>query len=239
VLGGAIGVGLGFGLQKLASNYVSGFVILAERAVRIGDTVKVDGFEGCITDIKTRYTVLRALNGRESIVPNELLIIQRVESSTFADPRVLVSTVVQVGYDTDIDTLLPRIVEVARNVPRVLSDPMPGVGLSNFAADGLELTISFWIKDPENGTGGVRSDVNLALLRLFGELGVEIPYPQRVVRTVAITDALEEEGVVPGRGVAGATKASAGDVRGVDATAPALSAPQAGAGARPERAPGS
>ena len=94
VLGGALGVGIGFGLQKLASNYVSGFVILAERSMRIGDTVKVDGFEGRITDINTRYTVIRAPSGRESIVPNEMLITQRVENASLRDPNLLLSTVV-------------------------------------------------------------------------------------------------------------------------------------------------
>lgn len=153
VLGGAVGVGLGFGLQKLASNYVSGFVILAERSVRIGDTVRVDNFEGTISRITTRYTVIRALNGREAIVPNELLITQRVENSSLADPKVLVSTVVQVGYGTDLDTLFPQIIEAVSSVQRVLGDPKPGVQLSNFAADGLELTITFWIIDPENGQG--------------------------------------------------------------------------------------
>jgi small-conductance mechanosensitive channel len=153
VLGGAVGVGLGFGLQKLASNYVSGFVILAERSVRIGDTVRVDNFEGTISRITTRYTVIRALNGREAIVPNELLITQRVENSSLADPKVLVSTVVQVGYGTDLDALFPQIIEAVSSVQRVLGDPKPGVQLSNFAADGLELTITFWIIDPENGQG--------------------------------------------------------------------------------------
>jgi small-conductance mechanosensitive channel len=210
VLGGAVGVGLGFGLQKLAANYVSGFVILTERALRIGDTVKVDGFEGRITDIATRYTVLRALNGRESIVPNELLITQRVESATLADTRLLLTTVVQVGYGTDLDALMPRIVEVVAPIKRVLADPGPAVNLSNFAADGLELTISFWIADPENGTGGVRSDVNLALLRLFNEQGVEIPFPQRVVRTLDVGPGGEAAGVVPGAAVAASTTASAG-----------------------------
>ncbi len=184
VLGGALGVGLGFGLQKLASNYVSGFVILAEGALRIGDTVKVDGFEGRITDIATRYTVLRALNGRESIVPNELLITQRVESATLADTRVLLSTVVQVAYGTDIEALIPRMVDEIAFVPRVLKDPAPAVHLSQFATDGLELTSSFWIADPENGVGGVKSDVNRALLALFGRMGVDIPFAQRVVRIV-------------------------------------------------------
>lgn len=182
VLGGAVGVGIGFGLQKLAANYVSGFVILAERSLRIGDMVKVDNFEGRITDITTRYTVIRAPNGRESIVPNELLITQRVESSTFADPKVSVPTVLQVAYGTDLQALMPALRETMASVPRVLAEPAPAVALSNFAADGLELTLSFWIADPENGLGNVRSDVNIAVLRTLEERGVEIPFPQRVVR---------------------------------------------------------
>jgi small-conductance mechanosensitive channel len=186
VLGGAIGVGLGFGLQKLAANYVSGFVILAERSLRIGDMVKVDNFEGRITDITTRYTVIRNSNGRESIVPNELLITQRVESSTFADPKVSVSTVLQVAYGTDLQALMPALREAMLAVPRVLHDPAPGVELRSFAPDGLELSLSFWIGDPENGSGNVRSDVNLAVLRALNERGVEIPFPQRVVRGLAL-----------------------------------------------------
>ncbi|WP_022979284.1 mechanosensitive ion channel family protein [Ideonella sp. B508-1] len=188
VLGGAVGVGLGFGLQKLASNYVSGFVILAERSVRIGDTVRVDNFEGTISRITTRYTVIRALNGREAIVPNELLITQRVENSSLADPKVLVSTVVQVGYGTDLDALFPQLIDAVSSVRRVLDDPKPGVQLSNFAADGLELTITFWIIDPENGQGGVRSEVNLAIWRLLNRLGVEIPFPQRVVQMLSAAE---------------------------------------------------
>jgi small-conductance mechanosensitive channel len=198
VLGGAIGVGLGLGLQKLAANYVSGFVILAERALRIGDTVKVDGFEGRITDITTRYTVMRALNGRESIVPNEMMITQRVESSTLADSRMALNTVVQVGYDTDIDALVPQIMAVLPDIKRVIADPAPSVQLSAFASDGLELTISFWIADPENGTGSVKSDVNMALLRLFNANSIEIPFPQRVVRVMPVEGGLAAEGVIPG-----------------------------------------
>ena len=182
VLGGAVGVGIGFGLQKLASNYVSGFVILAERSLRIGDTIKVDNFEGRITDITTRYTVVRAGNGRESLVPNEMLITQRVENCSFADPTVALTTVVQVAYGTDIDRLAPLLVTAVHAVPRVLAEPACSVQLSNFAADGLELTVVFWIGDMENGQGNVRSDVNRSLLRCLGEQGVDIPFPQRVVR---------------------------------------------------------
>ena len=181
VLGGAVGVGLGFGLQKLAANYVSGFVILAERSLRIGDMVKVDNFEGRVTDINTRYTVIRALNGRESIVPNEMLITQRVENSSLADPQVSITTTVQVAYGTDLDALLPRLAAAVAAVPRVLAAPAPGVQLAGFGADGLDLAVLFWIDDPENGQGNVRSDVNLALLRTLNAAGVEIPFPQRVV----------------------------------------------------------
>jgi small-conductance mechanosensitive channel len=182
VLGGAIGVGLGFGLQKIAANYISGFVVLAERSLRIGDMVKVDGFEGRITDIRTRYTVIRALNGRESIVPNEMLITQRVENSSLADPKVLLQTQVQVAYGTDVQTLRGKLEAAVREVPRVLADPGPAVQLAEFAADGMNLNVLFWILDPENGQGSVRSDVNLAVLALLNAEGVTIPFPQRVLR---------------------------------------------------------
>jgi small-conductance mechanosensitive channel len=181
VLGGAIGVGIGFGLQKIAANYVSGFVILAERSLRIGDMVKVDDFEGRITDIRTRYTVIRALNGRESLVPNELLITQRVENATLADRAVLISSPLQVAYGTDVATLLPSLEAVIAKVRRVLTEPAPSVQLAGFGSDGLDLMMRFWIADPENGQGNVTSDVNLNVLRTLNEAGVEIPFPQRVL----------------------------------------------------------
>ena len=182
VIGGALGVGIGFGLQRLAANYVSGFVILAERSMRIGDMVKVDNFEGRITDISTRYTVIRALSGRESIVPNEMMITQRVENSSLADRNVAINTIVQVAYGTDLEALIPRLTAAVGAVPRVIDEPPAGVMLTAFAPDGLELTVAFWIADPEHGQNNVRSDVNLAILRTLGEAGVEIPFPQRVVR---------------------------------------------------------
>ena len=177
VMGGAVGVGIGLGLQRLAANYVSGFVILAERSLRIGDTVRVDNFEGRISDITTRYTLIRAANGRESIVPNEMLITQRVENFSYADPNAAITTVVQVAYGTDVAALTPKLQTTMAAVPRVLTTPGPAVQLSSFAADGLELTLVFWIGDLENGQGNVRSDVNLAVLRLLEAEGVEIPFP--------------------------------------------------------------
>ena len=192
VFGGAIGVGVGLGLQKIAANYVSGFVVLAERSVRIGDMVKVDGFEGRITDIRTRYTVIRALNGRESIVPNEMLVTQRVENSSLADPRVSINSAVQVAYGSDVRALVPKLEAAVARVARVLAEPAPAVHLANFAPDGIELSIGFWINDSENGQGNVRSDVNFAVLDLLAAEGVEIPFPQRRVHaTVA--------GLPPGR----------------------------------------
>ena len=188
MLGGAIGVGLGFGLQKIAANYVSGFVILAERSLRIGDMVKVDTFEGRITDIRTRYTVIRSLNGREAIVPNEMLITTRVENASLADPRVLVTTAVQVAYGTDVRALQPKLEAAIAAVPRVIADPAPSVQLAAFSADGMDLTINFWIRDPENGQGNVKSDVNLAVLDVLDREGIEIPFPQRVVHAVVSSE---------------------------------------------------
>ena len=185
VLGGAIGVGVGFGLQKLASNYVSGFVMLAERSVRIGDNIRVDNFEGRITDINARYTVVRAPSGRESIVPNEMFIINRIENLSLTDTRVLQSTVVSVGYDSDVAQVMDLLIEAAAGRERVLADPKPGVNLTNFGADGLEFTLNYWISDPENGQQNVRSQINLAILKSLREHHIDIPYPQRVVHTRA------------------------------------------------------
>lgn len=181
VLGGALGVGLGFGLQKLAANYVSGFVILLERSLRIGDTVKVDGFEGQVTDIKTRYTLIRAPDGRESVVPNELIITQRVENLSLANARVLMTLRVAVGYGSDVEQVRRILCDAAAASTRVLKDPAPAAYLENFGADGLEFTLALWIVDPENGQLSLRSEINLIILRDLRKAGIEIPYPQRVV----------------------------------------------------------
>jgi small-conductance mechanosensitive channel len=181
VLGGALGVGIGFGLQKLAANYVSGFVILFERSLRIGDTVRVDGFEGVVVDIKTRYTLIRSLSGLESIVPNEKLITERIENLSLADPRVLITTDVTVGYDSDVAQVERLLVEAAAGVDRVVADPPPAARLANLGADGLEFKLLFWIADPQAGELGVRSAVNIRVLQALRGAGIDIPYPQRVV----------------------------------------------------------
>jgi len=186
VLGGAIGVGIGFGLQKLAANYVSGFVILAERSMRIGDNVLVDNFEGRITEINARYTVVRSLGGREAIIPNEMLITSRVENLTLADSKLWQSTNVSVAYDSDVDLVTRLLLQATQEQPRVLTDPPASVLLMNFGADGLEFRLGYWIGDPENGFNNLRSDINLRILELFRQHGIEIPYPQRVVHQAGV-----------------------------------------------------
>jgi small-conductance mechanosensitive channel len=181
VLGGAVGVGIGLGLQRLAANYVSGFVILAERSMRIGDNVRVDNFEGRITDINARYSVIRAPTGRESIVPNEMLITSRVENLSLADSKVWQSTVVSVAYDSDVDLVQRLLKEAALAQDRVLRDPAPSAALSAFGADGLEFTLGYWMMDPENGQLNLRSQINLAILAALREQGITIPFPQRVI----------------------------------------------------------
>jgi small-conductance mechanosensitive channel len=184
VLGGAVGVGIGFGLQKLAANYVSGFVILAERSMRIGDNVRVDGFEGLITQINARYTVIRSLTGRESIVPNEMLITSRVENLSLADAQVWQSTAVSVGYDSDVALVMQLLLQAALNQTRVLREPAPSVALTTFGSDGLEFKVGYWIADPEKGSDNLKSLINLDILKSLRENHIEIPYPQRVVRTL-------------------------------------------------------
>ena len=181
VLGGAMGVGLGFGMQKLAANYVSGFVILLERSLRIGDNVRVDGFEGRITDIKTRYTLIRAGNGRESIVPNESIITQRVENLTDADLKFNITTNIGVGYDSDVAQVQQILADAAKAQERVLKAPEPVAHLVNFGADAIEFSLNFWINDPGAGTANIKSQVNIALLKGLREAGIDIPYPQRVL----------------------------------------------------------
>ena len=182
VLGGAVGVGIGFGLQKLASNYVSGFVILAERRMRIGDNVRVDNFEGRILDINARYTVIRAPAGRESIVPNEFMVINRVENLSTAITRVWQTTVVSVAYGSDVEQVSALLLDAVQEQADALKEPAPLVALSAFGADGLEFTVGYWIESADNADQlRLRSLINRRILQSLQSHGLEIPYPQRVV----------------------------------------------------------
>ena len=181
VFGGALGVGLGFGMQKIASNYISGFIILLDRSLSIGDMIAVDKYTGKVSQINTRYTVIKGLDGIESVVPNEMLVSSPVQNYSLSDRLIWMSTDVSVAYKTDIDALLPRMVEETVKVPRVLATPLPSASLVAFGASGLEIRVGFWISDPENGKLGVLSQVNLAILTLLNALKIEIPFPQSVV----------------------------------------------------------
>ncbi len=182
VFGGALGVGLGFGLQKVASNYVSGFIVLLDRSIRLGDLITADNFYGVVKEMTTRYTVVKALDGREAIIPNETLITTTVLNHSYTDKRVRVPLQVQVGYGTEVEPVLRLCEGVARAHPRVLHDPAPSAALAGFGDNGLNLELGFWIRDPEEGTLNVRSDIALVLLGAFRERGIEIPFPQRTVR---------------------------------------------------------
>ena len=182
VLGGALGVGIGFGLQKLAANYVSGFVILLERSLRIGDFVRVDGFEGRVTDIKTRYTLVRASNGSESVVPNELLLTQRVENLSLESRHLLQTCTFWVGLESDVDRVQALLSQAALSVEWVLSQPAPQALLGEVAPQGLRFNLNFWMEDPVNGQSLTRSRVNIAALSALRAAGVVLVHsPQEVV----------------------------------------------------------
>jgi small-conductance mechanosensitive channel len=158
-------------------------VILAERSMRIGDSVKVDTFEGRITDIKARYTVIRAPNGRESIVPNEMLINNRVENLSLADSRVLQSTHVSVAYGSDVQKVMHLLKQVCEGQERVLQEPAPFVTLTQFGADGLEMGVHYWMDEQNAGALTLKSDIHVEILKVLQAEGIEIPYPQRVIHT--------------------------------------------------------
>ena len=184
VFTGALGVGLGFGLQKIASNYVSGFIILLDRSIRLGNIVQVGSDAGQVTQITTRYTVLKHPGGTEYIVPNEMLIGSVVQNQTYSDSRMRLTTVVGVAYGSDIDLVMRLMTEVASAQPRVLAEPGPKVFLTQFGDSSINLELGFWIDDPEEGKGNVVSDINLAIWRIFRAHDIEIPFPQREVRIV-------------------------------------------------------
>jgi small-conductance mechanosensitive channel len=177
VFGGALGVGLGLGMQRIASNYVSGFIILLERSLSIGDMISVSTFTGKVTQINTRYTVLQGLDGVETVLPNELLISGPVQNQSLTTPRVRASTKVTVAYGSDLDEVMPLLIAQAVGTPRVLEEPAPGISLTRFGPDGYELDLGFWIADPENGQGGVVSEINKKIYALVQAGTVKLGFP--------------------------------------------------------------
>ena len=188
VFGGALGVGLGFGLQKIMANYVSGFIILLDRSIRIGDLISVGADRGQVQQITTRYTVLRSPSGVQSIVPNETLISSVVQNEGLSDREVRMAITVQVGYADDVERALAILEECARVHERVLPEPAPRAFLHSFGDSGINLELGMWITDPENGTLGIRSAVQLEILRRFRAENIEIPFPQREIRVLNPAD---------------------------------------------------
>lgn len=182
IFGGALGVGLGLGLQRIASNYVSGFIILLEGSLSINDLITVDKYSGKVTKINTRYTILKGFDGVEAIIPNEMLISSPVQNLSLTEKEVVVTTNVTVAYGTDIEELLPLLVNVVGKVKRISTISPPSAHLVSFGANGLDLRIGFWVLDPENGSGAVLSEVNLAVWKLLQERKIEVPYPQTEIK---------------------------------------------------------
>ncbi|WP_137939424.1 mechanosensitive ion channel domain-containing protein [Chitinivorax sp. B] len=181
VFGGAFGVGLGLGLQKIASNYVSGFVILLDRSIRPGDFVVIDNKVGNITRLTARYVVVRSLDGSEAIIPNETLITSTVVNRSYTDKNLLIELPIQVAYQSDLDKVREIMFEAVKSEPRVLTTPEPSVALESFGESGINMKALFWISDPENGQLGLKSTINFKIWNAFKQAGITIPYPRREV----------------------------------------------------------
>ncbi len=191
VFGGALGVGIGLGLQKLASNYIAGFTILLDRSIRLGDMITVDNRFGVVAKLTARYVVVRSLDGIEAVVPNETLVTTTVLNHSYTSREIRVAVPVQVSYDSDVERALALMEEAARAQPRVLKGPNePAATVARFGESGIDLELGVWINDPENGQGNLKSALNLAILRLFRANDICIPYPRRDLNIVGGLDAL-------------------------------------------------
>ncbi|HTJ55233.1 MAG TPA: mechanosensitive ion channel domain-containing protein [Nitrosospira sp.] len=182
VFGGALGVGLGLGLQKIASNYISGFIILLDRSLHIGDVVSVDNRKGEVTSLTTRYVVLRSDDGTEVLIPNDTFITSAVISQTYSNRRIRLILPFRVSYTSPVELALSIMLEAAKKRPQILTDPEPVVHLKEFADSGINLELIIWVEDPEGGILHLRSSLNLEIWSEFQKNDIEIPFPQYEVR---------------------------------------------------------
>ena len=182
VFGGALGVGLGFGLQRIASNYVSGFIILLDKSMQIGDVVTIENHYGVVSDLRTRYLVLRKLDGTEVIIPNETLIITPVINHSFSDHKARVQMPIQVSYDSELELAMQLMRDTAVRHPRVMVEPAPAVQIKGFGESGIDLMLTVWIPDPEEGSAALQSEIYLEIWQAFKQNNISIPFPQREVR---------------------------------------------------------
>ncbi|MBV8657261.1 MAG: mechanosensitive ion channel [Burkholderiales bacterium] len=187
VFSGALGVGLGFGLQKIASSYVSGFIILLDGSIRIGDVVSIENRQGSISRITSRYVVLKLGDGTEAIIPNETLITSTVLNLSHSDELLRVALSIPVDYATDLELANKILLDATLDEPRILAEPAAQVYLKTFAESGIELELGVWIKDPSAGTLGLKSSLNMKIWRAFKAQGISIPYPHRDVRLITET----------------------------------------------------
>ncbi|TVP80692.1 MAG: mechanosensitive ion channel protein MscS [Puniceicoccaceae bacterium] len=179
VLGGAIGLGLGFGLQKVVSNFVSGIILLLDKSIKPGDVIEIDGTYGWINHLRARYASVITRDGTEHLIPNEDLITQRVINWSFTDELVRIRLPIGVSYQADPHECIRLILAVANSHERVLKDPAPACLLTGFGDSSVDLQLRFWLKDPSNGIGSVKSCLLLAIWDTFKENNIEIPFPQR------------------------------------------------------------
>jgi small-conductance mechanosensitive channel len=192
VFGGALGVGIGFGLQKIVSNFISGFILLGDRSIRPGDVISVGTNYGWVKELRARYIVVRNRDGVETLIPNENLVTTDVINWSYSDRRVRVRIPVQISYDDDPEQAMAIMEQAATANKRALKSPEPAVRLMEFADSGIALELRVWMTDPEEGVGNVRSDINLAIWHGFKEAGITIPYPQRDVH---LRQVLEPEAI--------------------------------------------
>lgn len=182
VFSGAVGVGVGFGLQKIFSNLVSGVILLVDKSLKPGDVIEIGGVQGRIAQINARYASIETLDGKAYLIPNESLISNEVINLSYSNSQQLLKAEVGVAYGGDPRQAMALMEQAARSVPRVLKDPAPAARLAAFGDSSVNLFVGFWIDDPENGTANVRSDVLLAIWDAFQQAGIQIPFPQREVR---------------------------------------------------------
>jgi small-conductance mechanosensitive channel len=188
VLTGAIGVGLGFGLQSIASNFVSGFVLLMDKSIKPGDVISFTGMTGTSTEsfgwvqaLRGRYVVVRDRDGVETLVPNQNLITSPVINWSYSDRKVRLKLPVRISYRDDPELALEVLMRATEGHVRILRDPAPVTRLMQFSDHGMDLELRFWIADPEGGVNNIRSDVNRAIWRLFRDAGITIPVAQREI----------------------------------------------------------